>query len=219
MPQRRSAASQSATEAPAGPPAAARRAAKAPARRCPRGVCAQGLSQHHDAEIAGAQASPSTCCSGISVPRPASSGRRWYFRSRASSTGSRRSGRHWFPTTPTKTNWPAISSNRSTTWSSSQGSAPDAGRLEAFSEEEVAEAGIADIRRALRVLGRISVEGMQLRGLRSNQPDLPAHSTMAMIVGMVALRSSFFGSEAALTRRDCRRTRRSDSARIPARGD
>jgi AcrR family transcriptional regulator len=66
---------------------------------------------------------------------------------------------------------------------------------EAFSEEEVAEAGIADIRRALRVLGQISVEGMQLRGLRSNQPDLPAHSTMAMIVGMVALRSSFFGAK------------------------
>jgi hypothetical protein len=26
------------------------------------------------------------------------------------------------------------------------------------------------------------------------QPDLPAHSTVAMIVGMVALRSTFFGS-------------------------
>jgi AcrR family transcriptional regulator len=60
---------------------------------------------------------------------------------------------------------------------------------EAFSEEEVADAGIADIRRALRVLGQISVEGMQLRGMHSNQSELPAHSTMAMIVGMVALRS------------------------------
>jgi AcrR family transcriptional regulator len=66
---------------------------------------------------------------------------------------------------------------------------------EAFSDGEIAEAGIADIRRALSVLGQISVEGMQLRGLRSNQPDLPAHSTMAMIVGMVAFRSSFFGSK------------------------
>jgi AcrR family transcriptional regulator len=66
---------------------------------------------------------------------------------------------------------------------------------EAFSDEEIADAGIADIRRALAVLGQISVEGMQLRGLRSNQPDLPAHSTMAMIVGMVALRSSFFGTK------------------------
>ncbi len=66
---------------------------------------------------------------------------------------------------------------------------------EAFSEDERADAGIADIRRALGVLGQISVEGMQLRGLHSNQPDLPAHSTMAMIVGMVALRSTFFGTK------------------------
>lgn len=65
---------------------------------------------------------------------------------------------------------------------------------EALSEDEIADAGIADIRRALGVLGQISVEGMQLRGLHSSQPDLPAHSTMAMIVGMVALRSTFFGT-------------------------
>jgi AcrR family transcriptional regulator len=66
---------------------------------------------------------------------------------------------------------------------------------EAFSEEEIAGAGIADIRRAIAVLGQISAEGMQLRGMRSSQPDLPAHSTVAMIVGMVALRSTFFGTE------------------------
>ncbi|OBK75019.1 TetR/AcrR family transcriptional regulator [Mycobacterium sp. 1274761.0] len=65
---------------------------------------------------------------------------------------------------------------------------------EAFSDEEMGEAGIADIRRALGVLGQISGEGMQLRGMHSSQPDLPAHSTMAMIVGMVALRSTFFGT-------------------------
>ena len=41
---------------------------------------------------------------------------------------------------------------------------------------------------------QISAEGMQLRGMRSDQPDLPAHSTVAMIVGMVALRSTFFGA-------------------------
>ncbi len=54
--------------------------------------------------------------------------------------------------------------------------------------------GIADIRRALAVLGQISAEGMQLRGMRASQPDLPAHSTVAMIVGMVAMRSTFFGA-------------------------
>jgi AcrR family transcriptional regulator len=65
-----------------------------------------------------------------------------------------------------------------------------------LSEEEIESAGIADIRRALTVLGQISAEGMRIRGMRSSQPDLPAHSTVAMIVGMVALRSTFYGSEA-----------------------
>lgn len=63
-----------------------------------------------------------------------------------------------------------------------------------LSDEDIDATGIADIRRALSVLGQISAEGMSLRGLSSNQPDLPAHSTVAMIVGMVALRSTFFGT-------------------------
>lgn len=66
---------------------------------------------------------------------------------------------------------------------------------ETLSEEEIAGAGIADIRRALTVLGQISAEGMQLRGMRSSHPDLPAHSTVAMIVGMAALRSTYFGTQ------------------------
>jgi AcrR family transcriptional regulator len=65
---------------------------------------------------------------------------------------------------------------------------------EALSEEEMADAGIAEIRRALTVLGQISAEGMHLRGMRSNHPDLPAHSTVAMIAGMAALRSTYFGA-------------------------
>lgn len=63
-----------------------------------------------------------------------------------------------------------------------------------LSEEDIEAAGIADIRRALSVLGQISAEGMSLRGFQSAKPDLPAHSTVAMIVGMVALRSTFFGN-------------------------
>jgi AcrR family transcriptional regulator len=63
-----------------------------------------------------------------------------------------------------------------------------------LSKEEIESAGIADIRRALTLLGQISSEGMRLRGIRSDKPDMPAHSTVAMIVGMVALRSTFFGS-------------------------
>jgi AcrR family transcriptional regulator len=66
---------------------------------------------------------------------------------------------------------------------------------EGFSPDEIAGTGIADIREALAVLGQISAEGMQLRGFRSSQPDLPAHSTVAMIVGMVALRSTYFGEK------------------------
>ena len=65
---------------------------------------------------------------------------------------------------------------------------------EALSEEEIADAGIADIRRALAVLGRISSEGMAIRGMQSSHPDLAAYSTVAMIAGMTALRSTYFGT-------------------------
>lgn len=66
---------------------------------------------------------------------------------------------------------------------------------DAMGEDELAEAGIADIGRALAVLGRISAEGMRIRGLRSGHPDLAAHSTVAMIAGMAALRPTFHGAE------------------------
>ncbi len=63
-----------------------------------------------------------------------------------------------------------------------------------LTEDEIESAGIADIRRALTVLSQISAEGMQIRGMGSSHADLPAHSTVAMIVGMVAMRSTFFGT-------------------------
>ncbi len=66
---------------------------------------------------------------------------------------------------------------------------------EALGEAEMNEAGIADIRRGLAVLGQISSEGMAIRGVHSSQPDLAAYSTVAMIAGMAALRSTFFGAE------------------------
>ncbi|GAB4668606.1 TetR/AcrR family transcriptional regulator [Mycobacterium avium] len=65
---------------------------------------------------------------------------------------------------------------------------------ETLSEDEITDAGIADITRALGVLGQISAEGMRLRGLRAGRADLPAHTTVATIAGMVALRSTFFGA-------------------------
>jgi AcrR family transcriptional regulator len=66
---------------------------------------------------------------------------------------------------------------------------------EALSEEELAETGISDIRRALTVLSQIGAEGMSIRGMRTSNPDLPAYSTVAMIAGMAALRSTYFGSK------------------------
>jgi AcrR family transcriptional regulator len=65
---------------------------------------------------------------------------------------------------------------------------------QAFSDEELAETGIADIRQALTLLSQIGAEGMRIRGMRTSHPDLPAHSTVAMIAGMAALRSTYFGS-------------------------
>ena len=65
-----------------------------------------------------------------------------------------------------------------------------------LTEDDIEASGIGDIRRALAVLGQISAEGMQLRGMRAGEPDLRAQSTVAMIIGMVALRSTFFGSTA-----------------------
>ena len=63
-----------------------------------------------------------------------------------------------------------------------------------LSDDELAETGIADIRRALTLLSQIGAEGMRIRGVRTSNPDLPAHSTVAMIAGMAALRSTYFGS-------------------------
>ena len=87
---------------------------------------------------------------------------------------------------------------------------------EAFSEEEVADAGIADIRRALGVLGSDQRRGHAVTR-HAIEPAGPAcalddgddrrHGGIAFVL---------LRSEAALTGRDCRRTRPSDTARLPA---
>jgi AcrR family transcriptional regulator len=66
---------------------------------------------------------------------------------------------------------------------------------ESLNQEEMTEAGIPDIRRALALLGQISTEGMDIRGLQATRPDMAAYSTVAMIAGMAALRSTYFGSK------------------------
>ena len=87
---------------------------------------------------------------------------------------------------------------------------------ETLSEDELAETGIADIRRALTVLSQIGAEGMRIRGMRTSNPDLPAHSTVAMIAGHGRIAFDVFRVQAALERSHRRRTRPSDTARIPA---
>jgi AcrR family transcriptional regulator len=64
-----------------------------------------------------------------------------------------------------------------------------------LSDDEMTDAGVADIGQAFAVLGQISAEGMQLRGMRSDHPDLAAYSTVAMVAGMVAMRSVHFGTK------------------------
>ncbi len=72
---------------------------------------------------------------------------------------------------------------------------------DALSEDELAETGIADIDRALAVLGRIGAEGVDIRGMGSNRHELAAWSTVAMVAGMAAFRS-IFSEDTRITRDD-----------------
>ncbi|MGH9274001.1 MAG: TetR/AcrR family transcriptional regulator, partial [Acidimicrobiales bacterium] len=53
--------------------------------------------------------------------------------------------------------------------------------------------GIADIDRALAVLGQLGGEGIDILGIHSDHPDLAARSTVAMVAGMAAFSATFFG--------------------------
>ena len=66
---------------------------------------------------------------------------------------------------------------------------------DALSAEELAEARIADIDKALAILGRIGAEGIDIKGLPSAHHDLAARSTVAMVAGMAAFGSTFFGGK------------------------
>jgi hypothetical protein len=70
-----------------------------------------------------------------------------------------------------------------------------------MSDEELAEAGIADVDRALAVLAQIGAEGRDIKGLRTTHNDMAARTTVAMVAGMAAFRSTFFG-ESRPTRDD-----------------
>lgn len=64
---------------------------------------------------------------------------------------------------------------------------------DALGEQELSDAGMADIDRALAVLGRLGAEGSDIRGMRPSHHELAAHSTVAMVAGMAAFGSTFFG--------------------------
>jgi AcrR family transcriptional regulator len=64
---------------------------------------------------------------------------------------------------------------------------------DALTEEELAETGIADIDQALAVIAQIGGEGIEVMGMQSQHHELPARSTVAMVAGLAAFGSTFFG--------------------------
>jgi AcrR family transcriptional regulator len=64
---------------------------------------------------------------------------------------------------------------------------------DALTDEEMTETGIGEIDGALVVLGRLGGKGYELLGIDSDRQDLAARSTVAMVAGMAAFGTSFFG--------------------------
>lgn len=66
---------------------------------------------------------------------------------------------------------------------------------DALSADERTEAGIAEIERAFAVLGQITADDMDRRGLEPSHPELASRSAVAMVAGMAAFGSPFFGGK------------------------
>jgi AcrR family transcriptional regulator len=67
---------------------------------------------------------------------------------------------------------------------------------DALSDEELAEIGIHDLRRAVAILGRLGDDGIDIvRGAPSQHHELAARSTLAMIAGMAAFGATLFDGE------------------------
>ena len=64
---------------------------------------------------------------------------------------------------------------------------------DALTAEELAETGIAEIDRAMAVLGQLGGMGGEILGIHADHPDLAARSTVAMVAGMAAFGATFFG--------------------------
>jgi AcrR family transcriptional regulator len=67
--------------------------------------------------------------------------------------------------------------------------------VDALSEEELTETGIVEIDRALAVLGDLVGKGYEILGIDNDSQYLAARSTVAMVAGMAAFSSTFFGGE------------------------
>ena len=64
---------------------------------------------------------------------------------------------------------------------------------DALSDEDLADSGIGEIGDALAILGRIASEGFEIRGIHPQQHELVARATVAMVAGMAAFGTTFFG--------------------------
>ena len=64
---------------------------------------------------------------------------------------------------------------------------------DALTDEELVETGVADIDRAIALLGRLGSKGSDILGIHADHPDLAARSTVAMVAGMAAFSATFFG--------------------------
>ena len=62
-----------------------------------------------------------------------------------------------------------------------------------LTDEELVETGIAEIDRAIALLGQLGSKGSDMLGIRADHPDLAARSTVAMVAGMAAFGATFFG--------------------------
>lgn len=65
---------------------------------------------------------------------------------------------------------------------------------EGMSDEELTETGLADIERAVEMLGVMGGGGTSRSELRGKRPDLAARSTVAMVMGLAAFGRPLFGS-------------------------
>lgn len=64
---------------------------------------------------------------------------------------------------------------------------------DALSDDELAEAGLDEVDRALTTIGRFGADGMEILDMRAVDVELAARSTVAMVAGMAAFGPTFFG--------------------------